>query len=99
VDFGTVSSEDLSTARVGVAVTNVGKTTAQIRVVDAPGWLLIKPDRFGLAPGARQVVEFVGRVDKVRGRKQRAKVTFALDSGTNQQIDVRLQVRRRGLFG
>ncbi len=99
VDFGTVSSEDLSTARVGVAVTNVGRTPAQVRVKGAPGWLLVKPGKFGLAPGARQVVEFVGRVDKVQGRRQKVKVTFALDGGRDQEIEVRLQVKGRGLFG
>jgi serine/threonine protein kinase len=99
VDFGTVSPGDLSTARVGVAVTNVGGTAAQVRVVDVPGWLLVKPGTFGLAVDARQVVEFVGRVDKVQGRKQKVKVTFALDGGRNQEIEVRLQVKRRGLFG
>jgi hypothetical protein len=99
VDFGTVSPDDLSTARVGVAVTNVGRTPAQLRVEGVPSWLLVKPGQFGLAPGTRQVVELVGRVDKVQGRRQKVKVTFALDGGRDQEVEVRLQVRRRGLFG
>jgi hypothetical protein len=50
-------------------------------------------------PGARQQVELVGRVDKVRGRRQHVTLTFALDGGQSQGVDVLLEVKRRGLFG
>jgi hypothetical protein len=99
VDFGTVSSRDLSTARVGVSVTNVGGAPAKVRVKGVPDWLLVKPDRFTVAPGARQVVEFVGRVDRVQGRRHKEKVSFDLGGGRDREIEVRLQLRRRGLFG
>jgi serine/threonine protein kinase len=99
VDFGTVSGDDLSTAHERVAVTNVSQTPAQVRVQGAPRWLLIKPTTFRLVPGARQIVKLVGRVDKVRGRKQEVALTFALDGGMNQEVQVLLEVKRKGLFG
>jgi hypothetical protein len=68
-------------------------------VQGAPRWLLIKPTTFRLVPGARQVVKLVGRVDKVRGRKQEVALTFALDGGMNQEVQVLLEVKRKGLFG
>ena len=99
VDFGTVDPKALSTSQVEVTVTNVSKAAAQVRVQGAPGWLLSKPDTFQLAPGAKQVVRLVGRVDKVRGREQSVALVFALDGGGDQKMDVRLRVKRRGLFG
>jgi hypothetical protein len=45
------------------------------------------------------VVKLVGRVDKVRGRRQRVALTFALDGGHSRELEVRLQIKRRGLFG
>jgi serine/threonine protein kinase len=99
VDFGTVSGDDLSTAHERVTVTNVSQTPAQVRVQGAPRWLLIKPTTFRLVPGARQIVKLVGRVDKVRGRKQEVALTFALDGGMNQEVQVLLEVKRKGLFG
>ena len=99
VDFGNVDPEALSTQQVAVTVTNVGRMSAQVRVQGAPKWLLIKPETFKLVPGARQVVTLVGRVDKVRGRKQKINLTFALDGGQDAEVEVRLEVKRRGLFG
>jgi hypothetical protein len=99
VDFGSVDSKALSTDRIGLTVTNVSQTTAEVRVQGVPRWLLVKPERFRLMPGAKQVVKLVGRVDKVRGRKQKVAITFAVAGGRNQQLEVRLEVKRRGLFG
>jgi hypothetical protein len=99
VDLGTVDRKTLSTPRVSVTVTNISQTTAQVRVRGAPRWLLVKPGTFRLVPGARQVVNFVGRVDKIRGRKQRERLTFAVDGGRDQEIEVSVQVKGGGLFG
>jgi serine/threonine-protein kinase len=99
VDFGTVDQKALGTPQAKVTVTNTSQTPAQVRVQGAPRWLLIKPETFRLVPGARQVVKLVGRVDKVRGRKQVIALTFALDGGQSQELEVRLQIKRRGLFG
>jgi hypothetical protein len=99
VDFGVVDRNALSTPRVSLTVTNVTRTTAQVRVQDAPRWLLVKPQTFKLVPGARQVVKLVGRVDKVRGRKQKVRLTLAVDGGQDQTVEVRMVVGRRGLFG
>jgi serine/threonine protein kinase len=99
VDFGTVDRKALNTARVSVTVTNVGQSAAQVSAQGAPRWLLVKPASFRLAPGERQVVELVGRVDKVRERKQNVSLTFALPGGRGQEVAVRLQIRRRGLLG
>jgi hypothetical protein len=99
VDLGTVDRGALSTPRVSVTVTNVSRTEAQVRLKDTPKWLLIKPEAFSLAPGARQVVQLVGRVANVRGRRQRVRLIFAVNGGRDQEIEVRLKIRRSGLFG
>ena len=99
VDFGVVDPKALSTATERVDVTNRGGTTAQVRVQGAPRWLLVKPETFKLVAGAKQVVKLVGRVDKVRGREQKVTLTFAVDGGQDQAVEVRLEVKRRGLFG
>jgi tRNA A-37 threonylcarbamoyl transferase component Bud32 len=99
VDFGTVDRKGLSTSTKRVDVINRGGATAQVRVRGAPRWLLIKPATFRLVANARQAVKLVGRVDKVRGRKQKVMLTFAVDGGQDQTVEVRLEVKRRGLFG
>jgi hypothetical protein len=99
VDFGIVDRGRLSTARINVTVSNVSQATAQVRVQGAPRWLLVKPASFQLAPGDRQVVELVGRVDKVPGRRQRDSLVFATRGGSKQEVPVRVQIKRRGLFG
>jgi serine/threonine protein kinase len=99
VDLGTVEPKALGTPRVSVTVANVSQTTAQVRVQGAPRWLLVKPETFRLVGGARQVVRLVGRVDKLRGRKHKVTLTFAVDGGQDWQVEVRLEIKRRGLFG
>jgi serine/threonine protein kinase len=99
IDFGVVDPKALSTQQVSVTVTNTSQTSAQIRVQGAPRWLLIKPHTFRLVPGAKQEVKLIGRVDKVRGRRQKVTLTFAVDGGPDQEITVRLEVKRQGLFG
>ena len=99
VDFGTVDRSALNTARVGVTVTNVSRSPAQVKVQGAPRWLLVKPASFHLGPGQRQVVELVGRVDKVRDRRQKVSLVFAPQGGHSQEVQIRLQIKRRGLFG
>jgi serine/threonine protein kinase len=99
VDLGVVDRRALSTPRAAVTVTNVSQTAAQVRVQGAPRWLLVKPGVFRLVPGAKQQVELVGRVDKVRGRREQVTLTFSLDGGSNQEVQVLLEVKRRGLFG
>jgi hypothetical protein len=99
VDFGTVDRSALNTARVSVTVTNVSQSTAQVKVQGAPRWLLVNPASFRLEPGKRQVVELIGRVDKVRDRRQKVSLVFAPSGGSSQTVQVRLQIRRRGLFG
>jgi len=99
VDFGVVDRVMLSTARVSVAVSNVSQATAEVSIKGVPRWLLVKPASFQLAPGERQDVELVGRVDKVPGRGQRIQVIFAVRGGRNREVQVRLQIKRGGLFG
>ena len=79
-------------------MTNISRAAAQCRVVGAPAWLLVKPEQFGLQPGVRQSVELVGRMAKIQGRKQQAALTFTLDGGQGQRVEVRLRVKS-GLFG
>jgi hypothetical protein len=99
VDFGAVSRRDLSTSTESVTVTNLSKTTAQIRVQGVPRWLLIKPVTFRLVAGAKQVVKLVGRVDKLRSGSQQVILTFAVDAGPDQAVEVLLRVKGSGLFG
>jgi tRNA A-37 threonylcarbamoyl transferase component Bud32 len=98
VDFGAVSRQDLHTPRQRVTVTNASQAVAGCRVLGAPEWLLVKPEAFHLQPGAEQDVELVGRVDKVRGRRQEVPLTIALEGGEAQKLEVRLRVKG-GLFG
>ena len=99
VDFGMVDPKALSTQQVSVTVTNTGRTPAQIRVQGAPRWLLIKPQTFRLVAGAKQAVNLIGRVDKVRGRRQKVTLTFAVDGGQDQELGVQLELKRQRLFG
>ena len=99
VDLGTVDRQALHTAPQKVLVANRGGGTAQVRVEGAPRWLLVNPEAFRLTPGAQQAVRLIGRVDRVRERRQKVKLTFALDGGPDRQVEVRLKVKRRGLFG
>jgi serine/threonine protein kinase len=99
VDFGRVSPGGLSTSTETVTVTNVGQTPAQVRVEGAPEWLLVKPQTFRLLAGAKQVVRLVGRVAKVGGRKEEVTLAFVPDGGEDQEVEVKLQIKRRGLFG
>jgi hypothetical protein len=100
VDFGTVSPGAFSTPRKRVTVSNTSKMSARVRVQGAPGWLLVKPESFHLVAGARQVVKMVGRVGKVpRGRQHRVTLTFALEGGQDQEVEIVLRVKGGGLFG
>ncbi len=99
VDFGTVAKGTLHTKRLRVTVTNTGQSEAQVRVQGAPPWLLPNPVSFRLAPGAKQVVELVGRVDKVRKGRQKVSLVFAPDGGRDEKVQVRLRVGGGGLFG
>ena len=99
VDFGMIDPKALSTQQVSVTVTNTGRTPAQIRVQGAPRWLLIKPQTFRLVAGAKQAVNLIGRVDKVRGRRQKVTLTFAVDGGQDQELGVQLELKRQRLFG
>ena len=99
VDFGVVDRSALNTARVSVTVTNPSQSTVEVEIKGAPRWLLVTPASFHLGPGKRQVVELVGRVDKVRDRRQKISLAFAPQGGRNREVQVRLQIKRRGLFG
>jgi serine/threonine protein kinase len=99
VDFGAVSRRDLSTSSESVTVTNLSKTTAQVRVQGAPRWLLIRPDTFRLGAGAKQVVKLVGRLDKLQSGSQQVTLTFAVGAGPDQTVEVSLRVKGGGLFG
>jgi tRNA A-37 threonylcarbamoyl transferase component Bud32 len=95
IDFGTVPSQDLSAGPRQLEVVNRGQTTAQVHVRGAPRWLLVKPEHLRLAAGARQIVKLTARIDKVRGREQQAKLSFAVDGGQDHQVAVKVRVKRR----
>lgn len=98
IDLGRENTGSLTTREVSVTVKNRGGAPAQVRVRGAPRWLLIKPDVFRLAAGAEQVVKVRARVDKARSGKHGVRLTFAVDDGHDVEVDVALEVRRRGLF-
>jgi serine/threonine protein kinase len=99
VDFGTVDTRNLSTPPATVTVKNVSQDAAQVRVQGMPGWLLVKPEAFWLVPGAEQAVTLVGRTDRLSAGAQKVIITLALDAGAKAELEVRLKVKRRGLFG
>lgn len=82
-----------------LTVTNIRQTDAQVRVQNVPRWLEVEPLTFHLVPGARQVVKIRGRPDRAQSGRHQAKLTLAVDGGTDQQVEVLLEARRRGLFG
>ena len=98
IDLGREATGSLTTREVTVTVSNTGGAPARVRVEDAPRWLLLKPDTFRLAPGDQQVVKVRARVDKARSGKHDVRLTFAVDGGHDLQVDVVLEVKRRGLF-
>jgi hypothetical protein len=82
-----------------LTVTNTRQTMAQVRIQNVPGWLEVEPESFNLVPGARQVIKVRGRLDKVHSRRHEARLTLAVDGGADQQVEVLLESKRRGLFG
>jgi hypothetical protein len=64
-----------------------------------PRWLDAEPNSFRLQPGASQIVRLQARLDRLRGRTKQITVTFVLDGGPDQDVEVFLEVKRRGLFG
>jgi len=99
VDFGTVSRRERSTPVAQLTVANTSKTMAQCRVQGAPKWLEAKPGTFRLVPGARQVVKLSVHADKAPSGSQKLTLTFAVDAGPDQQIEILLRVKGSGLFG
>ena len=61
--------------------------------------MLVEPETFSLPAGAKKTVKLIVRVEKVESRRQKVKLTFALDGGQDQEIELELQIKRRGLFG
>ena len=82
-----------------VAVRNASQAVARCRVQGAPGWLQVRPEAFELQPGKQLDVEFVGHLDRVRGRRHEFDLTIALDGGQDQSVQVFLRVKGGGLFG
>jgi hypothetical protein len=99
LDFGALAPETRYSVHRPVTVLNTSEVDARCCVIGAPWWLRVRPKIFTLAPGAQQTVEFAVDVDQVRGRKHRIMVPFALDEGWHQEVEVHLEVERRGLFG
>jgi hypothetical protein len=99
VVFGTVSRKDQTTPRRTVAVRNTSQAVARCHVQGAPDWLQVLPDSFELQPGKQLDVEFVGRLDRVRGRRHEFDLTIALDGGQGQAVQVSMRVKGGGLFG
>ena len=99
INLGAVSSGSLNTVTGRLTVTNKGPKKVRVRVEGAPGWLQVKPESFGMGPGDRQVVKLVGRVYKLQGLKPEVSLALNIDGKTDQRVDVRMQVKRRGFFG
>jgi serine/threonine protein kinase len=93
------SSRDRRPPTESVTVANTGQMRAQVRVQDVPRWLAVAPQIFSLVPGARQVIEIRGRLDRVRSGRHQARLRIAVDGGPDQQVEVLLEANRRGLFG
>ncbi len=93
------SSKDRRPPTEPLTIANAGQTRAQVRVQNVPRWLAAEPEAFGLVPGARQVVEIRGRLDRVRSGRHEARLRIAVDGGPDQQVEVLLEASRRGWFG
>lgn len=99
IDLGSVSSGSLNTVTGRLTVTNTGPKKVRVRVDGAPGWLQVRPDSFTVGRGDRQVVRLVGRAYKLQGLKPEASLTLSVDGKVEQQVVVRMQIKRRGFFG
>jgi hypothetical protein len=66
-------------------------------VSGVPEWLAVRPTAFHLQPGGQEIVEFVGLMDKVRGRRREALIEIQVDGGQAQRVAVTLQ--RGGILG
>ena len=93
------SNKDRRPPTEPLTVANAGQTMAQVRVQNVPRWLAVEPEAFGLVPGARQVVEIRGRLDRVRSGRHETHLLLAVDGGPDQQVEVLLEANRRGWFG
>lgn len=98
VDLGAVPRHSRS-AIEEVTVANVGRTAARVRVQGVPPWLEVKPMAFLLLAGAKQVVKLVGWAGQLRAGEYKVTLTFAVDGGPAQTVEVLLRVRGGGLFG
>lgn len=111
VDFGSVSRYALSTRRLRVTVKNTGDVPARCRVQAVPAWLVVKPEAFQLQPGAQQVLELVGRVDKLVGRttssvpepvaqggRRDASLAISVEGGQDRELPISVRIRGEGLF-
>ncbi len=92
------SSKDRRPPTEPLTVTNAGQARAQVRVQKVPRWLAVEPETFGLVPGAQQVVEIRGRLDRVRSGRHEARLRIAVDGGPDQEVEVLLEANRRGWF-
>ncbi len=94
-----VSRRDRRPPSERLTVTNTTRTEAQVQVQNVPRWLEVEPETFRLVRGARQVVKIRGRPDRAQSGRHEAKLTFAVDGGADQHVEVLLEAKRRGLFG
>jgi serine/threonine protein kinase len=98
VDFGIVSRKDRRTSPLPVTVTNAGREKARVQVEGVPQWLSVEPRTFQLSGNAKQVVQITGKIDKMQKRKELITLFFAVDGGEDIEVEVKLEVQRRGLF-
>jgi serine/threonine protein kinase len=82
-----------------LTISNAGQTAAQVRIQNVPRWLTVAPQSFHLVPGARQVVEIEGRLDRIRSGQHKVQLRVALDGGPDHQVEVWVEAKRRGWFG
>ena len=76
IELRIVSSRELFTERASFEVQNRGAGRAECQIEGSPPWLVLDPLKFVCLPGRKQVVELVGRVDKLPAQETERRATL-----------------------
>jgi len=95
VELATTSRRELHTTRGKLEIHNRGRGRADCQIEGNPGWLFLDPQRFTCPPGARRVVEMVGRADLLPSQDTSHHATLQVNVEGSRPQNVQVSVRTR----
>jgi len=95
IELGVLSSKELFTERASFVVQNRGEIRAECQIEGNPLWLVLAPSRFTCMPGQKQVVELVGRADKLPAQEQERSATLHVQVKGIRPRQVQVVVKSR----